>query len=47
VHYRADEIARQIHLIYEVGRNEEIAGSALNLFESMKNRGVPVTLLPQ
>jgi gentisate 1,2-dioxygenase len=29
VHYRADEIARQIDLIYEVGRNEEIAGSAL------------------
>jgi gentisate 1,2-dioxygenase len=29
VHYRADEIARQIALIYEVGRNEEIAGSAL------------------
>jgi gentisate 1,2-dioxygenase len=29
VHYRADEIARQIDLIYEIGRNEEIAGSAL------------------
>jgi gentisate 1,2-dioxygenase len=29
VHYRADEIARQINLIYEVGRNEDIAGSAL------------------
>ena len=29
VHYRADEIARQIDLIYEVGRNEDIAGSAL------------------
>jgi gentisate 1,2-dioxygenase len=29
VHYRADEIARQIELIYDVGRNEEIAGSAL------------------
>ena len=29
VHYRADEIARQIDLIYEVGRNEAIAGSAL------------------
>jgi gentisate 1,2-dioxygenase len=29
VHYRADEITRQIDLIYEVGRNEEIAGSAL------------------
>ena len=29
VHYRADEIARQIDLLYEVGRNEEIAGSAL------------------
>jgi gentisate 1,2-dioxygenase len=29
VHYRADEITRQIALIYDVGRNEEIAGSAL------------------
>ncbi len=29
VHYRAGEIARQIELIYEVGRNEAIAGSAL------------------
>ncbi|HEY1934549.1 MAG TPA: hypothetical protein VGG99_21290 [Acetobacteraceae bacterium] len=29
VHFRADEIARQIELIYEVGRNEQIAGSAL------------------
>ncbi len=29
VHYRADEINRQIELIYDVGRNEEIAGSAL------------------
>lgn len=29
VHYRADEIARQIDLIYEVGRGEDIAGSAL------------------
>ncbi len=29
VHYRADEIARQIELIYDIGRNEEIAGSAL------------------
>jgi gentisate 1,2-dioxygenase len=29
VHYRADEITRQIELIYDVGRNEEIAGSAL------------------
>jgi gentisate 1,2-dioxygenase len=29
VHYRADEIARQIDLIYEVGRDEQIAGSAL------------------
>lgn len=29
VHYRADEITRQIDLIYEIGRNEEIAGSAL------------------
>jgi gentisate 1,2-dioxygenase len=29
VHYRADEIARQVELIYDVGRNEEIAGSAL------------------
>jgi gentisate 1,2-dioxygenase len=29
VHYRAAEISRQIDLIYQVGRNEEIAGSAL------------------
>jgi hypothetical protein len=29
VHYRAAEIARQIALIHEVGRNEQIAGSAL------------------
>ncbi len=29
VHYRAAEIARQIELLYAVGRNEQIAGSAL------------------
>ncbi len=29
VHYRADEITRQIELLYEVGRSEQIAGSAL------------------
>jgi gentisate 1,2-dioxygenase len=29
VHYRADEIDRQIALLYEVGRNATIAGSAL------------------
>jgi gentisate 1,2-dioxygenase len=29
VHYRADEITRQIELVYDIGRNEEIAGSAL------------------
>lgn len=29
VHYRAAEIDRQIALIYDVGRNEQIAGSAL------------------
>jgi len=29
VHYRADEITRQIELIYDIGRNEQIAGSAL------------------
>ncbi len=29
VHYRADEIARQIGLLYEIGRGEQIAGSAL------------------
>jgi gentisate 1,2-dioxygenase len=29
VHYRADEIARQIALIHHIGRNEAIAGSAL------------------
>jgi gentisate 1,2-dioxygenase len=29
VHYRADEIFRQIALLYEIGRSEQIAGSAL------------------
>jgi gentisate 1,2-dioxygenase len=29
VHYRAAEIARQIALLYDIGRNEQIAGSAL------------------
>jgi gentisate 1,2-dioxygenase len=29
VHYRADEITRQIDYIYEIGRTEQIAGSAL------------------
>ncbi len=29
VHYRGAEIQRQIDLIYDIGRNEEIAGSAL------------------
>jgi gentisate 1,2-dioxygenase len=29
VHFRSDEITRQIELIYDIGRNEEIAGSAL------------------
>jgi gentisate 1,2-dioxygenase len=29
VHFTADEIARQIDFIYEIGRTEEIAGSAL------------------
>ena len=29
VHYRADEIDRQIDLIYEIGRDSSIAGSAL------------------
>jgi gentisate 1,2-dioxygenase len=29
VHYRGEEIERQIALLYEVGRNEAIAGSAL------------------
>lgn len=29
VHYRADEITRQIDLLYEIGRSEQIAGSAL------------------
>ena len=29
VHYRADEITRQIEHLYEVGRSEQIAGSAL------------------
>ncbi len=29
VHYRADEIARQIDLLYDIGRSEQIAGSAL------------------
>jgi gentisate 1,2-dioxygenase len=29
VHYRGDEISRQIERLYDIGRNEEIAGSAL------------------
>lgn len=29
VHYRGDEIARQIDLLYDIGRGENIAGSAL------------------
>jgi quercetin dioxygenase-like cupin family protein len=29
VHYRGDEIMRQIDLLYDIGRNEQIAGSAL------------------
>jgi gentisate 1,2-dioxygenase len=29
VHYRADEIMRQIDTLYDIGRNEQIAGSAL------------------
>ncbi len=29
VHYRADEITRQIDLLYDIGRSEQIAGSAL------------------
>ena len=29
VHYRADEIARQIALLHDIGRTEQIAGSAL------------------
>jgi gentisate 1,2-dioxygenase len=29
VHYRAGEITRQIELLYDIGRGEEIAGSAL------------------
>jgi gentisate 1,2-dioxygenase len=35
VHYPSDEIDRQIKLIYEVGRGDEIAGSAL-IFSSTK-----------
>jgi gentisate 1,2-dioxygenase len=35
VHFTADEIARQIDLIYDVGRTEAIAGSAL-IFSSEK-----------
>ena len=29
VHYRGTEIARQIEMLYDIGRNEQIAGSAL------------------
>jgi gentisate 1,2-dioxygenase len=37
VHYRADEITRQIDLIYQVGRNKDIAGSAL-IFSAEKQQ---------
>ena len=46
VHYPADEIDRQIELIYETGRDEEIAGSALILSSTMQeaSRNVLPTL---
>ncbi len=36
VHYPADEIARQIELIYNVGRGDDIAGSALIFSSEMQ-----------
>lgn len=46
VHYPADEIERQIKLIYDVGRDEEIAGSALIFSSDMQeaSRNVLPTL---
>jgi gentisate 1,2-dioxygenase len=47
VHYRADDIARQIGLLYQVGRGQDIAGSALILSSDRQeeNRNVLPTLL--
>lgn len=39
VHFPADEIERQIDLIYEVGRGDDIAGSAL-IFASTKQEAI-------
>jgi gentisate 1,2-dioxygenase len=39
VHYPADEIERQIELIYEVGRGSDIAGSAL-IFSSERQEAI-------
>lgn len=39
VHYPADEIGRQIDLLYEVGRGQEIAGSAL-IFSSERQLAI-------
>jgi gentisate 1,2-dioxygenase len=39
VHYPADEIERQIDLIYEVGRGQDIAGSAL-IFSSERQEAI-------
>ncbi len=39
VHFPADEIERQIHTLYEVGRGNDIAGSAL-IFSSTKQEGI-------
>ncbi len=44
VHFPADEIERQIDLIYEVGRGSDIAGSAL-IFSSTKQEAIR-NLLP-
>ena len=39
MHFPADEITRQIDLIYEVGRGNDIAGSAL-IFSSTKQEAI-------
>lgn len=39
VHFPADEVQRQIDLLYQVGRNEDIAGSAL-IFSSERQEAI-------
>ncbi len=39
VHFPADEVQRQIELLYQVGRGEDIAGSAL-IFSSQRQEAI-------